>query len=85
MFYRNGSGALMLANVAAGRLAGYYEPHINAWDCMAGLCLIREAGGWTADFPGNDSLEDGGPVIAAAPHLRAQLMVLVEESLQEAE
>ena len=29
MFVRSGSGALMTA-VAAGRLLGYYEPHMNA-------------------------------------------------------
>src|SRR3546814_14570847 len=45
MFMRNGSGALMLAYVAVGRLVGYFEPHINSWDCLAGLLLVREAGG----------------------------------------
>lgn len=78
MFFRNGSGALMLAYVACGRLAAYYEPHINAWDCMAGLCLIREAGGWTADYPGGPDLIAGGPVIAAAPQMRDDLLRLIE-------
>ena len=35
VFYRNASGALMLAYVAAGRLIGYTEPHMNPWDCVA--------------------------------------------------
>ncbi len=52
VFFRNGSGALMLAYVAAGRLAGYVEPHMHAWDCLGGLLMIREAGGRTAPFPG---------------------------------
>lgn len=77
MFIRNGSGALALADVACGRLAGYYEPHINAWDCMAGLCLVREAGGWTNDFA-TDDLIAGGPVIACAPQLRADLLNLID-------
>lgn len=78
MFYRNGSGALMLAYVAAGRLCGYYEAHINAWDCLAGLLLIREAGGWTADFPANGStLEAGSAVLACPKTLRADLTRLV--------
>jgi myo-inositol-1(or 4)-monophosphatase len=81
MFYRNGSGALMLAYVAAGRLAGYYEAHINAWDCMAGLLLIREAGGWTADFPGPErALEEGGPVLAGPYAVRDELIALVAAS-----
>ena len=44
MYQRNGSGALMLAYVGAGRLLGYLEAHINAWDCLAGILLVEEAG-----------------------------------------
>ncbi|SNB74217.1 myo-inositol-1(or 4)-monophosphatase [Arboricoccus pini] len=77
MFIRNGSGALMLAYVAAGRLVGYYEPHINAWDCLAGLCLIREAGGWTERFPHAAPLLSGSRIIAATPAARAQLLDLI--------
>jgi len=67
-FIRNGSGALMLAYVAAGRLVGYYEPYMHAWDCLAGYCLVREAGGWVHPFPIDDGhLTKGAPVLAAAP------------------
>lgn len=45
VFFRNASGALMLAYVAAGRLIGYFERHMNSWDCVAALLLIEEAGG----------------------------------------
>lgn len=67
IYQRNGSGALMLAYVGAGRLLGYLEAHINAWDCLAGILLVQEAGGWTNDFLANDGLLQGNPVIAAAP------------------
>ena len=40
IFFRNASGGLMLSYVAAGRLIGYTEPHMNAWDCLAGQLLI---------------------------------------------
>ncbi len=67
-FVRNGSGALMLAYVAAGRLVGYYEPYMHAWDCMAGYCLVKEAGGWYHPFPTQgEKLTKGAPVLAAAP------------------
>ena len=69
MFHRCGSGALSLAWVAAGRLVGYFEPHINSWDCLAGLLLVREAGGWTNDFLRDDGLASGNPALAAAPGL----------------
>lgn len=82
MFIRSGSGALMLTHVACGRLAAYYEPHINAWDCQAALCLIREAGGFTADYPGEGGLLAGGPVIACAPQLRDDLLRLIDQVAQ---
>ena len=78
MFIRNGSGALMLAQVAAGRLAAYYEPHMNAWDCLAGMLMVREAGGWAATLPDGDALLSGGPVIVAAPGAEAELRELVD-------
>lgn len=46
--FNNGSGALMLAYVAAGRIAGCLSEYMNAWDCLAGLLMVREAGGCTA-------------------------------------
>lgn len=76
-FFRNGSGALMLAYVAAGRLVGYYEPVMHAWDCMAAYALVSEAGGWHQPFPtGPDTIGRGALVIAAAPGAKADLMRL---------
>ncbi len=67
-FMRNGSGALMIAYVAAGRLVGYYEPYMHAWDCLGGYCLVTEAGGWTLPFPTRgEALTHWAPVLAAAP------------------
>jgi fructose-1,6-bisphosphatase/inositol monophosphatase family enzyme len=40
-----GAAAYDLANVAAGRLTGYYERGIRSWDIAAGNVLIKEAGG----------------------------------------
>lgn len=73
-FIRNGSGALMLAYVAAGRLVGYYEPYMHAWDCLAGYCLVKEAGGWYHPFPvEGEQITKGAPVVAAGPGARADL------------
>jgi myo-inositol-1(or 4)-monophosphatase len=76
MFLRNGSGALMLAYVATGRLIGYFEPHINSWDSLAGLLLVREAGGWTNDFLDNGGLMAGNPILACTPVLKDDLIRL---------
>ena len=78
MFMRNGSGALMLAYVAAGRLVGYFEPHMNSWDTLAGFALIREAGGWTNEFLNGDALHAGNPVAACAPGLVEELNALLK-------
>ena len=76
-FMRNGSGALMLAYVAAGRLVGYYEPYMHAWDCLAGYCLVTEAGGWHLPFPTEgEKLTRGSPVVAAGPGARTDLQKL---------
>lgn len=81
MFLRNGSGALMLAYVAVGRLVGYFEPHINSWDCLAGLLLVREAGGWTCDFLADDGLHRGNVCAAAAPAVAAKLRELMARTV----
>lgn len=80
-FFRNGSGALMTAYVAAGRLIGYYETLIHGWDCLAGLVLIREAGGRHNAFLRNDGLVNGNPLLVAAPGVYDQLAALVGPSL----
>ena len=49
----------MIAYVAAGRYLGCYEYQINSWDCLAGICMVRETGGWTNDFLAKDGLHSG--------------------------
>ena len=80
-FVRNGSGALMTAYVAAGRLIGYYETHLKSWDCLAGLVLVREAGGRGNDFLRGDGLLGGNPYLVAAPGVYDQLAAMIGASL----
>ena len=80
LFYRNASGGLMLAYVAAGRLIGYAEPHMNAWDCLAGQLLIAEAGGSIERQSADDMLEHGGRVVASAPAVFDELIALADEA-----
>ena len=71
---RAGSGALGVAYVAAGRWDGYVEQHINAWDCLAAILMVREAGGYVSDFLAGDGLAKGNPLIAAAPGVKDALI-----------
>ena len=75
--FRSGSGALGLAYVAAGRRDGYVEHHINAWDCLAGILLVSEAGGYVSDFLAGEGLTKGNPLIACAPELKDALISAV--------
>jgi myo-inositol-1(or 4)-monophosphatase len=74
---RAGSGALGLADVAAGAVEAYAELHINAWDCAAGIVLVREAGGFTNDFFAGDGLRSGNPLIATNAALCGKLAAVI--------
>lgn len=71
---RLGAGALCLAHVAAGRLEGYVEPHMNPWDAVGGLYLAACAGAVTGDYLGMGGIATGAPVYAAAPGISDQLL-----------
>ena len=66
---RPGSAALDLAYVAAGRLDGFWEIGLNAWDMAAGVLLIQEAGGLVGDLAGGHSYLENGNIVAATPKL----------------
>jgi myo-inositol-1(or 4)-monophosphatase len=78
IFFRNASGGLMLSYVAAGRLIGYTEPHMNAWDCLAGQLLIEEAGGRVERQSAVDMMANGGRVIAGSPDIFDELLSISE-------
>ncbi len=81
-FRRAGSGALGLADVAAGRTEGYCELHINSWDCAAGLLLVAEAGGRINPFFAGTGLTEGNPILATNHLLGDALAGVVGIALQ---
>ncbi len=82
IFFRNASGGLMLSYVAAGRLIGYTEPHMNAWDCLAGQLFIAEAGGRVEHQSAGQMLETGGRVIAGSPDIFDELLAMSETAFK---
>ena len=72
-----GSGTLGLVETAIGRLDGYVELHINAWDACGALAIAREAGCWTNEFDSGDWLKHGNPICFAAPILGPDLIGLM--------
>ena len=73
-----GSAALGLARVADGRLDGYAERHLYAWDALAGLLLVEEAGGCVSAFLESDALIRGNETIAATPALYPVLSAVMD-------
>jgi len=66
---RQGSAALELAYVAAGRLDGYWQFGLKPWDVAAGALLVREAGGLVGNMKGEDGWLESGDVVAASPKI----------------
>jgi myo-inositol-1(or 4)-monophosphatase len=69
MVRAGGSGAMGLADVAAGRIDGYIEAHINLWDVAAALCILSEAGAYVSAFLEGPGPITGDAILAAAPGL----------------
>jgi myo-inositol-1(or 4)-monophosphatase len=61
---RMGSAAIDLCYVACGRLDGYWEGWLNAWDTAAGSLIVEEAGGTVTRY-------DGGPFNPEFPQIVA--------------
>jgi myo-inositol-1(or 4)-monophosphatase len=62
---RAGAAALDLCMVACGRLDGYYERGLNAWDWAAGSLIASEAGATVLPLPGEPfGLTVASPAIA---------------------
>jgi myo-inositol-1(or 4)-monophosphatase len=78
---RFGSIALELSYVASGRLEGLWEQSINSWDVMAGIILVREAGGMVTDYSGHESptLYNGKQILASNGHIHQQMLNVLTE------
>jgi myo-inositol-1(or 4)-monophosphatase len=74
---RPGAAALDLAYVAAGRLDGFFEKGLQAWDMAAGSLLITEAGGIVGNFSGEADYLYKGNVLAGTPKIFAQMVHLL--------
>ncbi len=74
IFLRNASGALSIAYVAAGRLLGYAEEHMNAWDCLAAQLIVEEAGGGVEDQDADVMIQSGGRVVVGVPGVFDELV-----------
>ncbi len=74
---RNGSSALDLCSVAAGRIDAYYELDLKPWDHAAGALVAAEAGLVVAGLGGRPFAEP--MAVAASPTIAGPFLELLEE------
>lgn len=79
---RPGAAAIDLCYVAAGRLDGFWETNLNAWDLAAGGLVIREAGGIISGLDGSEDYLRTGHVLAGTPKIYAALAQLCSRDIK---
>jgi myo-inositol-1(or 4)-monophosphatase len=79
---RLGSTALDLCYVASGRLDGYYERGIWAWDIAAGRLILEEAGGKATDCRGGELNLEGREIVASNRRLHSAMTRLTGENVR---
>ncbi|GHM99223.1 inositol monophosphatase [Cytophagales bacterium WSM2-2] len=75
---RLGSAAIDLAYVACGRLEGFFEYDLKAWDVAGGAFILQQAGGKVSDFKGGDNYLFGGELCAAGG-IHADMLKVIQE------
>ena len=71
------SPALMLANVAAGKLDAVWAMKLYDWETQAPLFIAKEAGCLFADFKGSPNVSDS--VLCANPRLFKNLLPVLNK------
>ena len=77
---RDGSAAIDLCHVAAGRTDGFWETALKPWDMAAGALVVQEAGGIVTDFSGAAWSSTTVDVVAANETLHSSLLRLIAEA-----
>jgi myo-inositol-1(or 4)-monophosphatase len=74
---RDGSAALDLAYVAAGRFDAFWELGLKPWDTAAGALLVTQAGGEVTDFHGGPDAVDGGDILASNRRIHPEVLAIL--------
>jgi len=76
---RLGSAALDMCYVAAGRLDGFWEEGLNAWDIAGGVLIVQEAGGRITSLDGSPFVLRSGRLIASNGLLHDQMRAVIAD------
>ncbi len=77
---RLGSAAVDLAYVACGRVEGFFEFNLNAWDVAAGVIIVEEAGGKVTTFSGEGDPVFDREMAATNTHIHDEMLKLIQET-----
>lgn len=75
---RDGSAALDLCYVAAGRFDGFWELGLHSWDIAAGTLVATEAGALATQFDGSELDLDARNILVANPVLHAAMQRILQ-------
>jgi myo-inositol-1(or 4)-monophosphatase len=75
---RDGSAALDLCYVAAGRFDGFWELKLCPWDVAAGKLLVEEAGGLATDFRGGKLDIYGQQILASNGKIHEEMIRVLQ-------
>ena len=70
---RDGSAALDLCSVAAGRFDAFWEFNLHSWDTAAGILFVQEAGGIVTDFAGKPYRPGGHDMLASNGRIHREM------------
>ena len=76
---RDGSAALDLCYLAAGRFDGFWEMKLSPWDVAAGALIVIEAGGRLSDFAGGPFRIDGRRLVGSNGRIHDQMIAVLQE------
>ena len=74
---RDGSAALNLCYLAAGRFDGFWEGHLSPWDMAAGVLIVREAGGRVTNYEGGELRLERPEILASNGRIHEEMRVLL--------
>ena len=76
-----GAAALMLCDLAAGRLDALFDTHLKPWDSIAGLLIAHEAGAVVSDYLASPNWRtEPQPTLAAGPQIYQEMRELWPET-----
>lgn len=76
---RDGSAALDLCFVAAGRAEGYWEERLSPWDMTAGRIIVTEAGGRCSRYDGSAVAMGPDEIVASNGAVHEALLAALNE------